>query len=106
MFGPIYDIKHALAGSGDLLFHWGFGIAAIILCGVGAWLSPVFKKDFLYTGCVIAVALVFEAVGVHDEAARCSAQQQVVIKYVEKAVTKAKKAPAARSTDRWDNPRN
>lgn len=88
-----------------MVWQFGIGIGLIILCLVGAWFSPLFKKDFLYAAVVIAVALFFETVGIKAEKARRDAQDQVITQTVNEAVAKSKTPEGRKQNDPYDNPK-
>lgn len=93
------------AGIWGIVWHWGLGVGGIILCLAAAYFSPIGKKDFLYIALCIVVALVFEAIGIHDEKVHRDAQEQVISKKVSGVVAKTQTSQAAKRKDKWDNPK-
>jgi hypothetical protein len=98
-------VEYFFAGVWSLVWHWGLGIGLVILCLFMAWFSPLWKKDFLWAAVVVVMALVFEAVGVHDEAVICNARTVVVEKQVHKVVVGTKNPKAKQKKDPFDNPK-
>ena len=97
-------VQHALAGTWNLIWHWGLGLGLMGLCIVAAIFLPVFKKDFIYCAVIIGVFLLAMAIGTRDAAKRSAAQQVVVSKRVD-SVVKGTSTPASHAArDKWDNP--
>ena len=93
------------AGIWTMVWHWGLGIGLIILFLAGAYFSPIGKKDFLYLALAVVIALVFEAVGIHDEKVHRDAQGKVITTAVSKTVAKTHTEKAKTRKDRWDSPK-
>lgn len=99
-------LKLLFAGLWPLVWHWGVGAGLIILCGVGAYFSPLYKKDFIYAAIIVAIALFFEAVGIHDEQGRVAAQQATLNNAVN-SIVEGTETPAAKGKrDKYDSPNN
>ncbi len=99
-------VEYFFAGVWSLVWHWGLGVGLVILCLFMAWFSPLWKKDFLWAAVVVVMALVFEAVGVHDYAAICKARTEVVHEKVHTVVQHTKTPKAKQAKDPFDNPKN
>lgn len=93
-------------GLWPLIWHQaaGYGFIAVLLAA--AYFSPIFKKDFVYAAIIVGVALFVYQYGVHDEAKRVDAQEQVVNKKVDNAVQTSKSAKVRHAKDPWNNPKN
>ena len=91
------------AGSGEMYGDLAWGIGMIALCALGAWFSPVLKKDFIFAALVVLAALLFEARGIHVEKVHDAAQGKVIRTAVSKAVARTQTPAAKKSTDPWDN---
>lgn len=98
-------LKLAFAGLGPMLTHASVGGGLVALCLLGMWISPAFKKDFLFAALFVMNALLFEAVGIHIEKVHRDAQGQVISSTVAQAVAKTQTPKAKASRDKWDNPR-
>jgi len=94
------------AGIWGMVWHWGLGIGLIILCAFGAWFSPLYKKDFIYAGIIVIVALCCEAIGIHDEKAHIAAQQQALVDAVNKVVNSTTTMKSQKAKDPYDNRNN
>jgi hypothetical protein len=99
----MFLIQEAFAGAWSLVWHWGAGVAIIILCLAAAYFSPLYKKYFLGAAAVVALLLVAYGVGIADQASREQAQQKVIIKYVDRVVANTKTPKARKRPDKWDN---
>jgi hypothetical protein len=121
-------IQLMFAGIWAGVWHWGVGIALIILLVggaifsqaipvIGPYLTPI-RKDMLWAAAIIAVFLGGQYLGGRDATARCTAREVVVEKVVDKVVTGVETDPANQPqpekkgvkrkspSDRWDNPEN
>lgn len=94
------------AGIWDMVWQWGIGIGLLILCIVGAFVSPMFKKDFIYAGLIVVVALFFMSLGVAQEKSHCTAQAQVIVTTVDKVVKNTATVKSHAQKDKFDDPRN
>ncbi len=90
------------AGIWGMVFHWGLGIGLIVLFLAAAYFSPIGKKDLIYCAVIVAVFLVAEAVGIHDEKVHRDAQDKVITTAVSKTVAKTQTEKAKTRKDRWD----
>ncbi len=90
------------AGIWGMVFHWGLGIGLIVLFLAAAYFSPIGKKDLIYCATIIAVFLVAEAVGIHDEKVHRDAQDKVITTAVSKTVSKTQTEKAKTRKDKWD----
>src|SRR4029077_17213293 len=102
----MWFLESLFAGASSMILHQVIGYGLIALLLAVAWFSPVFKKDFIYAAIIVGVALFFEQVGVHDEAKHAAAQEQVIEKHVEQAVTKSKSSKVRHAKDPWNDPKN
>lgn len=69
------DYLHiATAGLLGLIAQFGLGVGLIIACLAGAWLSPIFKKDFVWAAIVIAAITATFSIGVLSGERRTQAQ--------------------------------
>jgi hypothetical protein len=111
----------AFAGAWAYVFHWGTGVAAIVLLLVAAYgtqmvnaipligpkladfLRPL-RYDLLWTAFCIAVFLGGMAVGGHDAKNRCVAKQVVIEKRVQKVIKRAQTPKAHKSRDPYASP--
>jgi hypothetical protein len=98
-------IENFFAGTWQMIWHWGVGVGLIIICLLCMWFLPVWKKDFLYAAIVVATALLFEAVGIHDERAHVIAQQHDLQNRVDKIIQSTKTPAARKAHDRFDSPK-
>jgi hypothetical protein len=100
-------VLHLLfAGIWTMVWQWGIGIGLVLLCGAGAFFSPIYKKDFIYAGLIVGVALFFMSLGIAQEKAHCTAQSTVIVNTVDKIV-KQTSTPQSRATkDKFDDPNN
>jgi high-affinity Fe2+/Pb2+ permease len=106
----MFLINEAFAGAWALIWHWGAGVAIIILLLI-AWyfsarVASPFSKYFLYAAVVIALMLVAYGVGIADEAQRAQAQQRVIIKYVDRVVDRTKTPRYRARKDPYDSRNN
>jgi hypothetical protein len=99
----MFLIQEAFAGAWALIFHWGAGVALIILCLALAYFSPLYKKYFLYAAGVIALLLVAYGVGIADQHSREKAQQKVIIDHVDEVVKESQDKKNTDHPDRWNN---
>lgn len=93
------------AGVKNILLHVGLAGAMIALCLTLAYLSPVGRKTCLWLAFVIAVFVLGEVIGIHDEKVRVQAQQAVIERTVDKAVKKTEAQSSRRASDPWDKRR-
>jgi len=111
-----YWLQTTFAGVWAYVFHWGIGIASIILLIAGAIFSqsiPIIgpylheiRKDMLWAAFGIALFLGGQWVGNHDAANRCD-KKAVVIEKIVKQVVKGTTTPkAATQKDKYDSPDN
>ena len=98
----MFLINEAFAGAWALIWHWGAGVAIIILCLALAYFSPLYKKYFLYTAGAVALILVAYGVGIADQAARAHAQQKVIIEHVDEVVKESQDKKNTDNPDRYD----
>lgn len=98
----MFLINEFFAGALALVWHWGAGVAIIILLLAAAYFSPLYKKWFLGAAAVVALCLASYGVGIADQAARAKAQQLVVIEHVDKVVAGTKTKRAIARKDKWD----
>jgi bacteriorhodopsin len=97
-------IQLAFAGVWEIVWSLGIGVGLIVCCIAAAILSPIGKGDFIAAACAVALFLFAESIGIHLEAKHVAAQQQVIAKDVDTAVTQAKNSKGWK--DKWDNPQN
>jgi hypothetical protein len=57
-------LEYVFAGLWAEIWRFGLGFGLMILCFAGAYFSPIWKKDFLWAGIVIAVFMVAFTTGV------------------------------------------
>ena len=95
-------VQEAFAGAWALVWHWGAGVAVVILLLAAAYFSPLYKKYFLWAAGVVILCLIAYGVGIADQHVREEAQQKVIIKYVDRVVAATKTPKAHRRTDKWD----
>lgn len=94
----------AVAGLWAEIWRFGLGFGLMILCFVGAYFSPIWKKDFLWAGGVIAVFMVAFTTGVVVGERRVRLEWDAATQYT---IDNAKKAHAnavrtvARKPSRW-----
>ena len=101
-----FAIDLFFGGLWSMVWHWGIGIGLVILLCGAAFLSPVFKKDFLYAAGIVVVALFFEGVGIHDERARVAAQEKLINEKVT-TVVQGTTTPSSRADkDPYDSLKN
>lgn len=104
------------AGIWPFLWHWGIGVAIIILCLAGAffsasipligpWLAPL-RKDLEWTAAATAVFLMAHALGARDEAAHNKARQVVIEQKVDDVVKTTRTPRARQQKDPYDSPNN
>ena len=98
----MFLINEVFAGAWSLLFHWGAGVAIIILLLALAYFSPLYKSYFLYAAGIIALLLVAYGVGIADEASRVHAQQKVIIEHVDAVVKESQDKKNTDIPDRYD----
>lgn len=91
------------AGLKDIFLHLSIAGAAIALCLVLAYFSPVGRKACLYLAFAILLFVVGEVFGLKDEHARAIKQEAAVQTTVDKAVKKTETSRAKKSSDPWDN---
>jgi len=106
----MYLIQELSAGAWSLIFHWGAGVAIIILCLIFAYFSPLYKSYALWAAAAVALVLVAYGVGIADESHRCDAKNIVATRHikavVDKAVTHTKTKKARKAVDPWDTKDN
>jgi cell division protein FtsW (lipid II flippase) len=102
----MFLVDKFFAGALALVFHWGAAVAIIILLLALAYFSPLYKKWFLGAAAVVFLCLVAYGVGIADEAQRAQAQQQVIIKYVDRIVDRTKTPRYRARKDPYDNRNN
>ena len=99
----MYLLQELFAGAWSLIWHWGAGVAAIILCLLFAYFSPLYKAYALYAAGIIAMCLFAYGAGIVDESHRCQIQNAVATKHinavVDKAVTHTKTKKARKAVD-------
>src|SRR5689334_18964529 len=111
-----YWLQSTFAGAWSYIWHWGAGVAAIIILVAAAIFStsiPIigpyltrFRDELLWLAFCIAVLLAGMWVGSHDEAKRCD-KKAVVIEKIVKQVVKGTTTPrATKQKDKWDDPNN
>src|ERR1039458_3882179 len=102
----MYLIQELFAGAWSLLWHWGLGVALILLCLLFAYFSPLYKVYGLYAAGVVALCLLFYGIGIADESHRCDAKNIIATRHinavVDKAVAHTKTKKARRAVDPWD----
>lgn len=98
------SLQLLFAGMWSMIWQWGLGIGLVILCGVGAWFSPVYKKDFIYAGMIILLALFFEGVGIAQERSHCTAKSEVIVTTVDKVVKSTETPASKQQRDKYDDP--
>ena len=98
----MFLINEAFAGAWALVWHWGAGVAVILMCLAAAYFSPLYKKYFLWTAAIVALGLVSYGSGIADQHMREVAQQKVIIKYVDHIVIRSHTKRALAQHDRWD----
>lgn len=107
------SLQLMFAGAGSFIFHWGTGVALLILCAViyfasasipviGPWLGK-FREQILWVAAAIAVFMAGQAIGARDASNRCEAKQIIVERVVTKVVDSAKKST---TKDKWNSPEN
>jgi hypothetical protein len=123
-----YIVEQWFAGVWGFALHWGIAGGIILICLVcevliefsgpfASWLRP-FQKDLLWVAVAAAAYLFAFTQGVNVEAARCKAQQAVLLKQVGRVVDSVTNDPANEPkplikgqkrtppADRWDRPEN
>jgi hypothetical protein len=94
----------ALAGIMPLIAYFGTGSAIMLGLFAAAWFSPVFKKEFLWAGLVVAAFMAAFTIGVYNGEQRVRAQwnaaEQHTIKNADKARKDAERS-VARKPSRW-----
>ena len=94
------------AGIWGMVFHWGLGIGLIVLFLAAAYFSPIGKKDLIYCAVIVAVFLVAEAVGIHDEKVHRDAQDKVISQPRYRRLSRRPQTEKAKKRkDRWDRQR-
>ena len=106
----MYLLQELFAGAWSLIWHWGAGVAIIILCLLAAYFSPLYKVYFLYAAGGVAMLLFAYGAGIADQEHRCEAQNIIATRHinavVDKAVKHTKTKNARRAVDPWDGPQN
>jgi hypothetical protein len=120
LFGWLHML---LAGAWATIWHWGLGVAVIILCLLGAYGTQVLnaipvvgpflarlcaplRTDFLIAAFVVATFLAGMYVGAKATALHDVAKQVIVEKTVDKVVEKTKTPAARAAKDPYDDPEN
>jgi hypothetical protein len=120
LFGWVHML---FAGAWATIWHWGSGVAIILLCFLGAFGTTLFaaipviglpianalkplRWDFLAVAFVVAVFLSGMFVGAKDTALHDVAKQVIVEKTVDKVVEKTKTPAARAAKDPFDDPEN
>lgn len=98
-------IKLIFAGLWASIWHWGFIIGLLILCLLGAFFSPIARKDFIWAAVTIVLCMLWAFIAVRDYKHHVEAQGQVVTDTVNSAVQYTGTPAAKRQKDRWDNPK-
>ena len=98
-------IEWIFAGLWTEIWKAGLGVGLVILLLIAAYFSPIGKKDFIYAAIIVAVALLLYMRGIHDQSARCVAQQKVVTEQVTAAVKTAHTKKALHARDPFNNRR-
>lgn len=97
-------LAYQFAGLWALLWHFGAIGFAAILCFVGSYFSPVFKKELLWSGIVCVAVIVTLAVGVNlgenRVRAQCDAEKKLAVEGAQRARDKARR-DLARKPSRW-----
>ncbi len=115
-----FAIKLFFAGLWPLIFHWGTGVALIVICILlevfAGWLQaniPFFgnfimriRRDLLWVAVGIALFLIGGWFTARDMANRCEAQSQVIDRHVKDVVSGVEKPSEQSKPDPWDNPKN
>ena len=83
--------------------HAGGASVTIAALLAAAWLSPVFKKEFVYAAVVMGVLLFSYSLGVKDEHKKWTLREAAITKQVHDAV---KKAIESGEKDPYDDPSN
>ena len=95
-------INEAFAGAWTLVWHWGGGVAFVILCLLAAYFSPLYKKWFLSAAGIAVLCLASYGSGIADQALKEKEEQKVTIQYVDRVVIKAQTKKAQKRPDRWN----
>jgi hypothetical protein len=103
----MFLVQEFFAGAWSLIWHWGAGVAIIILCLAAAYFSPLYKKYFLGAAAVVALCLAAYGTGIADQEARCKAELILGTKHINQVVTKAIKSTKTKKAkaraDKWNN---
>lgn len=111
-----YFLHMTFAGVWSFVWHWGAGVAVIILCLagiffseqiplIGPWLGR--ERHWLWT-VIIGTSLLLggQYIGAHDANNRCTQQKIVVKETVVKEVTKTKTPASLAAPDPDNSPEN
>lgn len=114
MFNPKYLITLAFAGAWSQIWHFGTGVALIILLVATAIFTtsiPVIGKyldgarnHLLWAALGIGLFVGGQWVGMTDANKRHAAREVVVEQHVDTVVEKTKTPRYTKQKDRWDNP--
>jgi membrane protein YdbS with pleckstrin-like domain len=66
-----------LTGLWPLIWHFGLGGVALIICGLGWYFSPAHKVDFIWAAVIVIVVIISTAIGVSVGEKRKQAQWDV-----------------------------
>jgi hypothetical protein len=106
----MFIIHHLLAGAWATIWHWGAGVALIIICllcafgttliagipviglGIANALAPL-RKDFIIAAALVALFLAGMYVGAKDTALHHKAQQMVIVNHVNSVVDTVVNSP-------------
>lgn len=106
----MFIVQEAFAGAWSLVWHWGAGVAIVILCLAAAYFSPLYKIWFLGAAGIVALCLVSYGVGIADQEARCKAELVLGTKHINQVVTKAIKSTKTKKAkarvDKWNQRTN
>jgi cobalamin biosynthesis protein CobD/CbiB len=94
----------ALAGIMPLMAYFGAGSVLVLAMLAAAWFSPVFKKEFLWAGLVVAAFMTAFTIGVYQGEQRVRAQWNAAEQETIKGANEARKSAersVARKPSRW-----
>lgn len=114
MFNPRYAIALAFAGAWSQVWHFGTGVALIVLLVAAAIFTtsiPVIgpylqgaRNHLLWAALGVGLFVGGQWLGAHDANKRHAAQQVVVEQHVDTVVEKTKSPRLIKQKDKWDNP--
>lgn len=84
------------------VWHWGLGIGVIILCILGAFLSPVGKQMFTGAAFATFILLVVYGMGIKNEKAICDARVKVIYLKAHPKLNSRNLAKNWRVSPTWD----